>query len=378
MTKRFSAFSALLIFLWTISAAGQVDNGIKPYCEPLKNYPAKTLAAHVLRSLLVQGNSGADPAQYCAGEGAQEAHGFEADLDGDGETEMALLLHSGPAETGCNTLYLVREEANKTYKLLDVFPVAPGSATLLPVKLLPKGLQMYSQSTLKRAEGGVETKAALFTYDKDALLVLISWLEKDGMVDGKRVVTTTRCALADVDFHGVKELFLKMSTYEPGAGKPDEKNLTDEYVLTLQFLATQYRYVLYDSSGFDKVRKSADLTAQGARLLYNEKTADDGVIKLKDAISMDPFNTDARITLGRYYLRTAQISDAERSFSQAIEMDPMRPEAYAGLGDTYIKINDLQKTLDNYRKYLELKPDGRDAKRIKNNIKQITIPKKHR
>jgi tetratricopeptide (TPR) repeat protein len=380
MTPRLLVLSALtLLLLIAPLAAQQADNGIAPYCEPLKDFPAKTLSSQILRTLLTESNNGVDPTQYSVGQGAAaEARGFEADLNGDKVPEMILLQHGGPADAGSNTLFLVREEANKSYKLLDVFNVTPGIGMILPIRLLPKGIQVYSQSTYKREDGSTESKAAFFTSENDALLALISWVNKDGTVNGKRVVTSTQAALSDYDYHGVKELFLKISTFEPGAGRPNDDNLTDQHVLTFQFLATQYRFTLYDSSGYDKIKKSAELTSQGARMLSNEKTAEDGVMKLKDAVTMDPFNTDARLILGRYYLRTSKISDAERTFSQAIEMDPLTPESYAYLGDTYIKINDLQKTLDNYRKYLELKPDGREAKRLKMNIKQITVPKGRR
>jgi len=379
MTTRLPVFSALLIIFLAIPLAAQVDFGLQPYCESPKNYPAKSLPSQVLRTLVTEAGNGADPAQFCLGDGAAaEAHGFEADLNSDQQAELILVQHSGPGDTGCNALFILREESNKTYKLLDMFQVAPGTATTLPIRLLPNGMQIYSQSSYKKEDGSMETKGAFFTFEKEALLVLISWVTKDGTVNGARTVTTAQGALADVDYHGVKEFFLKISTYQPGDGKPDDKNLTDRFVLTLQFLATQYRYVLYDSSGFDKITRAKDMTSVGARLLYSEKTAEDGVMKLKEAIAMDPFSTDARVTLGRYYLRTGKISDAERSFSQAIEMDPMAPDPYKYLGDTYIKINDLQKTLDNYRKFLELHPDGREAKRVKAIIKQITVPKARR
>ena len=127
-----------------------------------------------------------------------------------------------------------------------------------------------------------------------------------------------------------------------------------------------------------KIKTSSDLASAGARQVMQETTAEQGVQNLKEAITLDPFQTDARIALGRFFMRNGKPGDAERTFKQAIEIDPMMPDSYLYLGDDYIVLNNLQASLENFRMYLDLKPNAKNRKAVETKIRQITIPKRRR
>lgn len=370
----------LVCFAFLISPtflSSQVEFGLSPYIKKAGSFPTKSITRQTLRELFVKTHSDVSPKDFCVDENSTtDPTGFEADFNADGQTEILLLWHNGPAEAGCNSLFLVREGVNKSYELLDVFNLAPGVPLVSAIKIFPKGVQIYAQNTFTLADGKKETKGALFAVEKDLIIVVSSWVQDDYSKDGKRTVTQLQCGLTDSDFDNTKELYVKCSTHEPGAGKPDEKNLVDQYVLTLDYLPNHMRYAIYDSSGYDKIQKAQELTKTGARLIAREATEEDGILQLKEAITLNPFQTDARIALGRYYLRTGKPGDAERIFLQAIEIDPLTPESYVYLGDTYIKLNTLQQSLENFRTYLELKPNAKDRKAVESKIRQITIPKR--
>ena len=85
----------------------------------------------------------------------------------------------------------------------------------------------------------------------------------------------------------------------------------------------------FDSSGFDKIKKSGELTSQGARYLGNEKTAEDGVIKLKEAIATfeavkaaDELGSAEYRALGDWYQAENRRDDYEKSKEQIYKTMP--------------------------------------------------------
>lgn len=370
---------AILFGFGASAVAQQYEFGFKPYCENMQFFPAKKLSAQQLREIFTAGNPGVSADQFCIGSATvTDAEGFEADFDVNGTPEIVVLVHGGAADAGCNTIFVVRSTNTGGYTFLDAFNFTPGRALMCPVRLMSKGTQFYVQSTYALQDGTVETKGAFFAFEKDLFVNLISWTQSDGLAEGTRVVKQAQIGLADVDYHGIKEMYVKYSTYKPGMGKIDEKNLVDQHVLQLNYAASQMRYTLYDSSGFDKIQRAAEMTKAGQRLLYGKTTEADGIVKLKEAIALNPFNTDARVILGQHFYATGKPSDAENVLLRAIAMDPSDARAYGIIARVYIKLNSLQQCLDNCRKYLELNPNAKDKKKIEWIIKQITIPKRRR
>ena len=196
MKTTHTLFSALILLLTASTiATAQYEFGFKPYCEQSSFFTPKKLPSSTLKEIFRSAQSNADANQFCLGSDATaDAEGFEADFDASGKPTILLVMHSGPAEAGCNTLYMIREDVNKTYTFIDAFNIAPGKTTICPTKILPRGNQFYVQSEYTLPDGVKESKGALFTFEKDLIVVLISWVQKDGTMDGKSFATRTRCA----------------------------------------------------------------------------------------------------------------------------------------------------------------------------------------
>ncbi len=363
---------ALAIFSHVSSA--QLHFGIEPYCMKSNALPQKSVKASLLYDALQEYEQGANGELICLQPGAKNSgSGFEADFDDDGSTELFLLYHSGPDEAGCNALILAAEESGTRYTFKDGFKVMPGKARMRPMKNLDKGIQMYVEGDYSLPDGAKESKGSIFAVVRGTLMPLISWVQKDGQRDGKRVVTRAQVGFADLNFDDKNEMYVTYRVYEPGAGSISKKNMVERYTLVLDFVAEHMRYVIYDSIGYDKVKEAAALTSQGRRKLYSEKTRDQGIIDLTNAIEIDPMQNDARLILGRHLLNTGKYGDAENILKEGIAIEPTRADLYEALGNVYIKLNVLDKALANFRRYLELNPRSKIRKSIERKIKQITV-----
>jgi hypothetical protein len=369
-------FLALSLFLLnTFASYSQFAFGIEPFCESDKDYPKVTIPANAWIELAKTSKEGIPPADACINLPAGEPlAGYQADYDEDGSEEMWLLYHAGPADAGCNAIVMLTKDGSG-FTLRDILAIPGGKAMIRPIKTLAKGLQLYVQNSYLLPDGSKETKGMLLGYQQSAIVILISWVEKNYQLEGKRFAQKVDAAFSDVNFDNQKELFIRYSIHET-AGAMTKKNLVDRYVFTYDYVPNHLRYSRYDSVGFDKVATAEAKAKAGLRMINRPSTRDDGILKIQDALHADPFDVKTRVKLGTFFLMDGKYGDAERTFLLATEFDPVYPKAYKLLGDTYLRLNDLQKALAAYNRFLELSSgESKDRAQVKHNIKQITIPK---
>ncbi|MBL0174578.1 MAG: tetratricopeptide repeat protein [Ignavibacteria bacterium] len=303
-------------------------------------------------------------------------NGYQADYDGDGKEEMLVLFSNTAAVPACNVLAVLSPASGGTFLLHDIMTLPAGTALLRPVVTLETGVQFYVQCTYPLPEGGNETKGFLMSTRENIMLVLAAWTQKNFMLDGKKMTQNVRAALCDVNYDNRKELFLDCATHASAGGKLTEKNMTDRYIITLDFLPNQLRYGVYDSSGIDKVKLADAQAAAGQRMIGRDETRDDGILKIREALRVNPFMSKTRVRLGQYFLNAGKYSDAEKTLSVAKDFEPSYAKAWKLLGDTYVRLNDLQKALEVYTRYLTLIPKDSqtmDARQVRHNVKQITV-----
>ena len=373
-TTRIILFIVSLTVMNIVTSYAQFAFGIEPFCASDKDYAKVSVPASVWVELAKTSREGIPPADACINlPAAGTLDGFQADYDGDGSEEMCLLYHAGPSDAGCNVIVMMTKEGGG-YKLNDLISIPGGNAMIRPIETLENGVQLYVQNIYLLPDGHKETKGMLLGYKQSSIVVLISWVEKSYMKDGKMFMQKVDAAFCDVNFDNRKELFIRYNVHET-AGAMTSKNLVNRYVLTLDYLPNHLRYGIYDSVGFDKVANAESNAKAGLRMINRKSTRDDGILKIQDALRSDPFDAKTRVKLGTFFLMDGKYADAERTFLLATAFDPMYGKAYKMLGDTYLRLNDLQKALAAYNRFLELDPKSRDRKKVEHNIKQITIPK---
>ncbi len=77
--------------------------------------------------------------------------------------------------------------------------------------------------------------------------------------------------------------------------------------------------------------------------------------------------------LGVMYTKNEKYDKAISEFKKAVENDPSNADAYYNLGYLHKKENDPLNAAVYYRKYLELKPDATDARKVENLISELVF-----
>jgi hypothetical protein len=375
------SFLLLVVFLAPLTnASAQVAFGMKNSLAPEDAYAKVTLPASALADIVKESGEAVTSKDVCLGDKPEGTlSGYQADYDGDGTEEMWLLYHTGPADGGCNVTLIITPVGGGKYQLMDLLSFPGGAAMIHPIVALDGGVQMYLQNTHKLEDGSDEVKGSLLAYQQTALIILTSWTQRAGMRDETFITEQVDAVFLDLNFDNIKELIVRYSLHETGGGAPTAKNLVDQYILTLDFLPNHLRYGVYDSAGYDKIQEAENMAKSGRTMLNRDETRIEGIIKMREAMQIDPFMTWARVRLGEYLLHDGKYSDAAQTLILGRAFDPDYNKTYRILGDTYLRLNDLQKALAAYERYMELGPESSYYKRkVEHNIKQITIPKKRR
>jgi len=132
---------------------------------------------------------------------------------------------------------------------------------------------------------------------------------------------------------------------------------------------------------FEKAEKyidHPDLPAKLAYLYFKKGQLDNGIAKLKQAItyqknekSMVPLYTD----LGNNYMRMGRYRPAEIAFINALKIDPKYVNAHYGLAGAYLRQNKLDEAQEELKKIIELAPDSQEAQYARETIQKIAQEK---
>ncbi len=371
----------LVAFILPVSkASAQFAFGMQYSVEAEDAYAKITVPASALVDIIKESGDAITRKDVCLGEKpVGTLNGFQADFDEDGTEEMWLLYHSGPEDAGCNVTLIITPAGGGKYQLMDLLSFPGGKALIRPIIALDGGVQMYLQNSHTLDDGSTEIKGSVLAYTQTALIILTSWTQQAGMREDTFITEQLDAVFLDLNFDNVKELIVRINSHETGGGSATSKNLVDQYILTLDFLPNHLRYGVYDSVGYSKIQEAESMAKVGRTELNRDETRIEGIVKMQEALLINPFMTWARVRLGEFLMHDGKYSDAEHTLVLARAFDPEYNKTYRILGDTYLRLNDLQKSLTAYQRYMELGPESKYYKRkVEHNIKQITIPKKRR
>jgi tetratricopeptide (TPR) repeat protein len=77
------------------------------------------------------------------------------------------------------------------------------------------------------------------------------------------------------------------------------------------------------------------------------------------------------VEVGKFYLNKHKYDAAISRFDSAVKHDPGWADPYELLGEVYEKKDDPKRALAGYRKYLEIKPYAKDAKKIEKRVEKL-------
>lgn len=78
------------------------------------------------------------------------------------------------------------------------------------------------------------------------------------------------------------------------------------------------------------------------------------------------------VRVGRFYLSSGDYKGAYGRFSEAARLDPTNIDAIYGLAASADGLHHTQEALTNYKLYLEIAPDGHDAKSARKAIRSLS------
>ncbi len=98
-----------------------------------------------------------------------------------------------------------------------------------------------------------------------------------------------------------------------------------------------------------------------------EPAEEDESLAVKE-YSFNPLQAEKEIKVGAYYLKKGSYRAAARRFREATRWNPGSAEAWLKLGEAQEKLKDKDAAREAYAKYLELKPDAKNAAEIRKKL----------
>jgi tetratricopeptide (TPR) repeat protein len=84
--------------------------------------------------------------------------------------------------------------------------------------------------------------------------------------------------------------------------------------------------------------------------------------------TFNPLQAKRDLTTGEFYYKKGSWKAAARRFEDATQYDPSLADAFLRLGDAREKLHDKKGAKAAYQKYLELKPDSKEASSLKKKV----------
>lgn len=84
--------------------------------------------------------------------------------------------------------------------------------------------------------------------------------------------------------------------------------------------------------------------------------------------SFNPLQAAKELKVGNFYFKKGNYQAAAARFREATKWNPSFAEAYLRLGEALEKSKKPEAAKDAYRKYLELEPDGKQAKHVRRKL----------
>ncbi|MCX6635391.1 MAG: tetratricopeptide repeat protein [Acidobacteria bacterium] len=98
-----------------------------------------------------------------------------------------------------------------------------------------------------------------------------------------------------------------------------------------------------------------------------EPAEEDEALTVKE-YAFNPLQAEKEVKIGAYYFKKGSFRAAAQRFREAARWDPGNAEAWLRLGAAREKLKDRAAAREAYSKYLELKPDAKNAAEIRKKL----------
>jgi tetratricopeptide (TPR) repeat protein len=87
--------------------------------------------------------------------------------------------------------------------------------------------------------------------------------------------------------------------------------------------------------------------------------------------SFNPVQSQREVAAGDFYFKKGNYTAAASRYEEATKWNDGNADAWLRLGETMEKKSNAKAAREAYQKYLELSPDGKDAKEVKNRLGKL-------
>ena len=110
------------------------------------------------------------------------------------------------------------------------------------------------------------------------------------------------------------------------------------------------------------------LAAQQTPAPKSQEPAEEDEALTAKEYSFNPLQAEKEVRIGAYYFKKGSFRAAAQRFREAARWDPGHAEAWLRLGEAREKLQDRAAAREAYSKYLELKPDAKNAAEIRKKL----------
>ena len=103
-----------------------------------------------------------------------------------------------------------------------------------------------------------------------------------------------------------------------------------------------------------------EMFQEGAQY-FNEKNFNGAIVMFKNVLEKDPSHKEARLALGRAYMMSGKLDQAEREFSKFLLQDPNNVTANLYLGQYHVLKREPEKAIENLKSYVAQHDDSAEA-----------------
>ena len=103
-----------------------------------------------------------------------------------------------------------------------------------------------------------------------------------------------------------------------------------------------------------------------------QEPPEEDVSEAKKEYTLNPLQAEKEFKIGSFYLKKGSYRAAVRRFEEALKWDPNMAEAWLKIAESQTKLKNQAAARDAYKRYLELRPDVKDADEIRKKLKEST------
>ena len=110
---------------------------------------------------------------------------------------------------------------------------------------------------------------------------------------------------------------------------------------------------------------------EAGKKYWEEKKYSEALDQFQKLLTLEPGNFEAQLNLASVLNEQGRESEAIAEFEKTLSLDSTDPRPYKSLGEIYEQRQEPGKSLHYYQEFLAKAPEGPDAQRIRQNVKEL-------